>query len=116
MLYIVKLNTTQTNPEMSKTVKTKKLMLAFRNEETFQLALKGYYTHHQSSILKCKLAQGTAITQTSTMNIKAVKEAFVSPVEKLFLLKATIIFMELNTLPNWSRVNPKYNKVATNLL
>lgn len=28
-------------------------MLAFRNEETLQLALKGYYTHHQS-ILKYK--------------------------------------------------------------
>lgn len=54
MLYIVKLNTTQTNPEMSKTAKTKELMLAFRNEETFQPALKGYYTHHQSSILKYK--------------------------------------------------------------
>lgn len=32
----------------------KKLMLAFRNAETFQLALKGYYTQHQSSILKYK--------------------------------------------------------------
>lgn len=29
-------------------------MLVFRNEETFQLALKGYYTHQQSSILKYK--------------------------------------------------------------
>lgn len=54
MLYIVKLNTIQTNPETSKTVKRKKLMLAFRNEETFQLALKGYYMQHQSSILKYK--------------------------------------------------------------
>lgn len=54
MLHIVKLNTTQTNPEMSKTIKTKELMLAFRNEETFQPVLKGYYTHHQSSIFKYK--------------------------------------------------------------
>lgn len=29
-------------------------MLAFRNEETFQLALKGCYTHQQSSILNYK--------------------------------------------------------------
>lgn len=50
------------------------------------------------------------------MNIKAVKGAFIIPAEKLFHLKATINSMELNTLPNWSCVNPKYNKVSTNPL
>lgn len=58
------------------------------------------------------------------MNIKAVKETFIRKqykhllfiYEKLLFLKATSIFMELNTQPKQSRVNPTYNKVSTNSL
>lgn len=94
-------------------------MLAFKNEETFQLAHRdeGCYTQHQSSFLKYVAKIKAKQWQNSMKNTKSSQETQTSHAEKLFLLKETTTFTEINKVQK-SRLceNSAYAKVSTNLL